>query len=242
MVSAWSQALHRFAEQLLHDRIAARGERGGIADLAEAVGGERGEGAVDQVLAQAIAVAALGQRARCRRLDRRIQQRRLRLHRHLLARLLALVGQRDRQQAPHAARMLRLRFAAIGMHRQRHAVAVVVQGRIRRHAAHARHRDGNRRVGERAQSLLRHALRRMRGEGLAPRARRNARAIRRDRAIPRARCLPCLCPRHRAGAGWRAGAVRARSRRNRSPDSRRRSACAGSAPACPRTHPPAPAG
>ena len=75
-----------------------------FAEGVEAIGRERGEGTVDHVDTQAVAIAAAAS-ARRRRLDRRIQQCRLRLRRQWFAGLFHLLGQRELQQPPHAAWM-----------------------------------------------------------------------------------------------------------------------------------------
>ena len=145
---------HRFGEQLLRDRVAALRERGRIADRLKPIGGERRERAVEQILAQAIAVLQAIASRRLR-FDGRVQQRRLRLHRQLLASLLDLLRHCDPQQPAHAFRVMTQRFVAIGMHRQRHAVAVVVQRGIRRHAAGTGDGSGNRLHREIGQPALR---------------------------------------------------------------------------------------
>ena len=153
------QPAHGFREQRRGDRIATLRERGGIADLLQAIGGEHAERAFDQILAQPIALRSClpggMQLAWGCGLDRRIQQPGPGLHRQLLTRLLAPVGLRDGQQPTHALRMQPARHRAIGVHHERGAVAVVLQRRIGRHAARAGYRSGDRRVGKGNQTRLR---------------------------------------------------------------------------------------
>ena len=148
------QPRHRFGEQLFRDGVATLRERGGVANQLQPFGGERGERTFDQILTQAVAVfqsVATGIRG----FDGGIQQRGFRWNRQLFPRLFEFFGMRNPQQATHALRVVTLRFGAIGMHRQRHAVGIVVQCGIRGNAAGASDGNGNRLRGKIGETALR---------------------------------------------------------------------------------------
>ena len=182
----------------------------------EALGRKRGERAVDQVGAQAIAVAAAAPARGAADSIAAYSSAGLRRRPAIAcapASACRPARARSRRRTPRGC--ARCASSRLGVHAQRHAVAVVVQRRIRGHAAGAGHRHRNRRVRELRSARAAPGLRPRAPRTPRPRVRRSARAGRRGRAIRPARAL---CPSRVEQAQVRcAGAAPARLRRNRSP-------------------------
>jgi hypothetical protein len=159
-----AQARHRFREQAFGDRLARCASKAcGVAHVLEPSADKRGERAVDEVRAQAIAVVA-GQRARRGGFDRRVQQRGLRLDRQLLARLLQLDRRAEVQQATHALRMAARGFLAVGVHGERRRCRRDLRARDTRARRRRRARTPESAFGESHEALRRHPFRGARGE------------------------------------------------------------------------------
>ena len=209
MVSAWLQARHRFGEQRpWRSRRGARAKAAASRIAIQAIGGERGERAFDEIGAQAIG-------SRCRPRSRGAADSIAAYSSAVFGWIgsclracfsLSASARRSRRRTPCGWR--RSASSRLGMHGERDGFAAIFAAPDTPARRRRRERDaGIGCSGKCTQPCCARPSAARAANAACARARRSARADPRDRAIRRARRFPALS-RHRAAAGSRAGAAR----------------------------------